>query len=87
MKALTARSLRLWHWQKVVSFRSRATETEKIADAWEQKHRGRCRSMRNRARDAHRNANFHLGAVQVLNDQFSVGDTADRDLRMAMGSK
>lgn len=80
VKTMTARALRLWHWRKVVSFRKRATDAERVADAWEQKHGGRCGSMRNRARDAHRNAHFHLGAVQVLNDQFPVGDTAERDM-------
>ena len=80
MKAMTARALRLWHWRKVVSYRQRATDAERGAEAWERQHHGHCRSLRNRARDAHRNADFHLGAVQVLNDQFPVGDTAERDM-------
>lgn len=82
MNPMNLRSLRLWHWRKVVSFRARATGADANADAWERKHRGhRCAHFRNMARDANRNANFHLGAVQALNDHFAPGDTAEADMQ------
>lgn len=76
----TLRSLRLWHWRKVLSFRAVALRHEAHSDDWEKKHAPhKNRYGRTKARDAHRNANRHLAAVQALNDCFPVGDTAEQD--------
>lgn len=76
----TLRSLRLWHWRKVLSFRAVAVRHEAAADEWERLYPGKVnRHNRTMARNAHKNANRHLGAVQALNDCFPVGDTAEQD--------
>lgn len=78
LKDMDLRSLRLWHWRKVLALRSVAAAHEAHADQWEQMHPGRpCRHSRSRARSYHRQANFHIGAVQALNDV--VSGTAEQD--------
>lgn len=77
---MTLRELRLWHWRKVLAYRAAALTEEAAAATWEAEHVGyACRYRRNRARNAHKRANWHLGAVQVLNDHFPLGDTAEQD--------
>lgn len=74
----TLRSLRLWHWRKVLSFRAIALRHEAYADDWERRNPGKaCRYSRTKARNAHKTANRHLGAVQALNDV--VSGTAEQD--------
>lgn len=78
----TVRELRLWHWRKVRTARTNAEGFEEAYKQWEEHRPGKvCKVYRNRARDQHKIANWHLAAVQVLNDHFDVpnGDTADRD--------
>lgn len=78
---MTLRALRLWHWRKVLSYRATATAAEQRVESWENTNRGKVnRWARNRAKAAHQKANWHLGAVQVLNDV--VDGTAEQD---AMG--
>lgn len=76
----TLREVRLWHWRKVLSYREVAQRHDTYADQWEREHPGKvCRFNRTKARNAHREANRHLGAVQALNDCFPMGDTAEQD--------
>jgi hypothetical protein len=70
------RELRLWHWSQVVMNRQLAASTwQKIQardlpnEPW----------IRKTARAYDRNADTHLKFVQVLNDFFPVGDTAEND--------
>lgn len=82
----TLRELRLWHWNKVLSYRERARKFEKDVEDWEKVHVGFvCRHSRIQAKNAHREANRHLGAVQALNDCFPVGDTVEGDASRAKG--
>jgi hypothetical protein len=67
---MTLRELREWHWNKVLSFRTRAEDFERRNPT------GKNRYSANQARAAHGRANWHLGAVQALNDCFPIGDTA-----------
>lgn len=79
MKPMTLHALRLWHWHKVQSLGATALSHDAYTEAWEKQNAGHlCRSSRNKARDYHRNANFHLGAVQALNDVLP-GTTAEQD--------
>lgn len=63
---LAIRTLRLWHWKQVVQARANmdADERKRVA-----------------ASDKDVWAwDFHMGAVQTLNEFFQIGDTAARDL-------
>jgi hypothetical protein len=65
------RSLRLWHWKRALAHR-RSADTYRAGTtryAKEQTARNDCR------------ANFHIGAVQLLNDY--VSGTAEEDCRNA----
>lgn len=62
------RNLRLWHWSMVSYHRSTAVDMRRREDR-----------MGGVYHDAQ--ANFHLKAVQTLNDFFPVGDTAEQDAR------
>ena len=76
----TLRDVRLWHWRKVLNFRGVAARHEAYADQWEAAHPGKkCRHARCQARNATREANRHLGAVQALNDCFPEGDSVSWD--------
>lgn len=81
----TLRGLRLWHWRKVLSYRAVAQRHEAAQRDWDAKHGPKHKSTYNatKARNAHRDANRHLGAVQALNDCFPMGDTAEEDARLA----
>ena len=61
------RELRLWHWQMVLRYRGyeRRAETQR-SPQWVINSHSKI-------------ANFHLGAVQALNDLFPIGDTAEKD--------
>jgi hypothetical protein len=50
---MTLRELRVWHWQLVLTERAAAEDK---------------RASRHTAKRHHARANFHLGAVQALND-------------------
>lgn len=78
------RALRLWHWKKVVAARASAHRHEAYTEAFERDNPGKVDPY-NRviAHSHHRMANFHLGAVQVLNDFFPAGDTAEHDAAAA----
>lgn len=73
LEPMTLRKLRLWHWNKTKSFREVERRQYAIALSWEQKNPtfGQCTCARNKMRAAKRNANFHLGCVQALNDVVS----------------
>lgn len=73
------RQLRLWHWNKVVSYRDLAMRHDAYAAELEKVSTlpALDRYNRSRARNAHKRANWHLGAVQALNDV--VTGTAERD--------
>lgn len=74
------RQLRLWHWKKALQNRASQGRHETYADEFEKAHPGKVnRYNRGIARTHARNANFHLGAVQSLNDLFPMGDTAEQD--------
>lgn len=74
----TLRELRLWHWRKVVLHRERAIAAAEDTDRLEALHAPK-KFSRVRENAQHGVANWHLAAVQVLNDHFPVGDTAERD--------
>lgn len=78
---MNARELRVWHWRKVVMARAKERYHEQAAELWECAHPGRRASFdRNRATAAHGIANWHLSAVQVLNDHPDcAGTTAEQD--------
>lgn len=77
---MNASTLRVWHWRKVLYHRNVAEVAASCAEQWEAQHGGRCSSQRSRAKNNNRNANFHLGAVQVLNDHPEcMGSTAEQD--------
>lgn len=77
---MTPRALRLWHWRKTLYYRSQEKAASIAADEWEQEHGKHSSHWRNKERNNQRNANFHLGAVQVLNDHPGcAGSTAEQD--------
>lgn len=79
---MTLRELRLWHWNKVVAFRKKATEYEAHAENWEAKYPSKkCCYARNKAKFNHARANWHLRAVQALNDCFPVDDSVHSDYK------
>lgn len=60
------REVRLWHWIK-------ALQNRKIANEWRE------RGRHSLAEGADMSANFHIKAVQALNDCFEINDTAEQD--------
>lgn len=58
------RNLRLYHWQAVLRLRRYAKD---------------CEARRSDADHYNKRAVFHLTQVQLLNDFFPIGDTAERD--------
>lgn len=60
------RALRLWHWQGVLYNRKLANYYANIRNAAATESR-------------QKKANFHLSQVQLLNDFFQMGDTAEND--------
>ena len=80
---VTLREVRLWHWKKVISARKTAEKFDRDAEEWEKRYLGkRSTYSRRMAVQNHSRANWHLKAVQVLNDLFPLGDTAERDLEI-----
>lgn len=78
LEPMTLRRLRLWHWRKVLAHRDLARAHEQHAVLWEEQNPGKKnRYARGRARHYDKTANFHLGAVQALNDV--VDGTAEQD--------
>lgn len=58
------RALRLYHWQAVLRLRSYAADAD---------------MRKSDSEHYNKRANFHLTQVQLLNDFFPIGDTAERD--------
>lgn len=68
---MNARELRVWHWRRAMSARTAANG-----------YPGESPYARHRAKQNHRLADFHVGAVQVLNDHpecLAAGTTAEQD--------
>jgi hypothetical protein len=68
------RALRLHHWRKVLLRRKQQVAYEKINSV----------AMAQQCREI---ANFHLGQVQLLNEFFYIGDTAEIDAEEKEGNK
>lgn len=76
---MTLTELRVWHWRKVLSFRSRGEKFDQRPDS---------RWARSQAKAAHRRANWHLGAVQAMNDIPELrGTTAEQDSNLMSDMK
>lgn len=76
------RLLRLWHWRKVEGNRGNARSYEKEAERQRAAHPGSPVAGNHAtklAKRAHGKADFHLKAVQLLNDV--VSGTAEEDAR------
>ena len=58
------RDLRLYHWQAVLRLRVYAADVD---------------MRKSDSEHYNKRANFHLSQVQLLNDFFPIGDTAERD--------
>lgn len=58
------RALRLWHWQAVLRLRVYAADAD---------------MRKSDSEHYNKRANFHLMQVQLLNDFFPIGDTAEHD--------
>ena len=58
------RALRLYHWQAVLRLRSYAADAD---------------MRKSDSEHYNKRANFHLKQVQLLNDFFPIGDTAEHD--------
>jgi hypothetical protein len=72
------RMLRLWHWRKAMS--ARRSENKHVAEAERYEAMGRVANFdRHRAGNDGRRADFHIKAVQLLNDV--VPGTAEEDDR------
>ena len=72
------REVRLWHWRKVLGFRKVAREFEEDAKSWEAVNPGKkARYFSSKARQNHGKADWHLSAVQSLNEV--VSGTAEQD--------
>lgn len=73
----SVRKVRLWHWRRVVSNRELQVQNERLGKGMQAgPARTACLS---RARQQGKIADTHLRFVQLLNDVFPVGDTAERD--------
>lgn len=74
---MTLRELRLFHWRQVIAFRNAANAMSLLNDP------------SNQVDHLHKNANFHLAAVQALNDVVMItgegDDTAERDEERSNG--
>lgn len=73
------RALRLWHWRKVVLHRKNATRHEEDDAKWNKAYPQHAPRRGARAKAEHGKANWHLGAVQTLNELFPIGDYAEHD--------
>lgn len=81
---MNARELRLWHWRTAMYARETARRYEAEVTAWEKANqtRGPARYSRQQAHVNNRKADFHIGAVQVMNDHpvcQAAGTTAEQD--------
>jgi hypothetical protein len=65
----SVRELRAWHWREVTRNRGHQIRYEKMGGS------------EARAKMHRKIADFHLKAVQTLNEFFAVGDTAEKDNR------
>lgn len=73
------KELRVWHWNKVLSFRAKAREIQVAVDKWEVEHAPLInRYGRSKMNQANGQADWHLSAVQALNE-FLPHTTAEDD--------
>jgi hypothetical protein len=73
------RKLRLHHWENTLRFRSMQEREEYAASGC--KIDSLARDFTERANRYKKSANFHLGAVQLLNQFFPIGDYADHGVK------
>lgn len=72
---MTLTELRVWHWRRAMASRQRADSFEKHLEK-----KPDSRWCASQMRAAHRKANFHLRAVQALNDVPELrNSTAEQD--------
>lgn len=82
---MNLRELRLWHWRRALKHRENQTRHLKAADEWgslegTKSQRAEMTHNLRRARAEGRLADFHISAVQALNDCFPDPlDTAEKD--------
>lgn len=76
------RRLRMWHWRIVLRARANEQRHRAAAEKWERQHGRRCGSSRHQERANYNLANFHLKAVQALNDVLT-DTTAETDCNNA----
>lgn len=80
---MNARELRLWHWRRCLTTRARANKHGNEAANQEARNgMVEAKFQRRMERQAHKEANFHLSAVQMLNDHpacLASGTTAEQD--------
>lgn len=81
MAIVTAKDLRMWHWRKVLTHRKAAEFHAKIfyaPNTGKVEGTYRWRMMRQN----NKQADFHLSAVQILNDHPDlIGTTAEQDCK------
>ena len=74
----TAREVRLWHWRKVMTHRGNAKMFQAQMEAWEIEHAPlKARHSRSKMNQQNGIADWHLNAVQALNE--FVSGTAEQD--------
>lgn len=83
-QAAQLRKLRLWHWLEMLKAVKEYEESDYAADRHMQGNPGFSEKLRADARSARAKRAIHLGAVQVLNDFFPMGETAEKDHEAGM---
>lgn len=78
------RKLRLWHWIEMNKAVCQYEEADYAADVHMHKSPAFSDRCRAEARQARAMRALHLGAVQVLNDFFPMGETAEKDYKSGM---
>jgi hypothetical protein len=80
---MTLAELRVWHWRRVLSYRDLEHACAAKAAKHERLNGGRCSYWRSKERNAYTRANWHIGAVQTLNDIPSLhATTAEQDCHL-----
>lgn len=72
------RELRLHHWKGVLFYRKKQTRLEHAYESCKEEYAKD--NLKNHMEGAKHIANFHLGAVQLLNQFFPIGDYAENDV-------
>lgn len=84
---LDARSLRLWHWRECKRLRASAQRYREQESVYVN-HKAERSHWRRQARNYDRIADFHIKAVQVLNDcPGCLGTTAEQDMAVQDGRR